>query len=112
MGDGIYRSIKPKPNVLVVNIGLMLMRFTNNILKATWHRVLDIGVDRYSSPFFLEPRYAAEIPSSLEKIDVPNDEKVIYGDWLIEAIKRYGEFANIKNKKPKLSDLQKEESSK
>jgi len=62
IGGGVYKSIKPRPNVLVVNIGNMLSRITNNELKATWHRVLDIGVDRYSSPFFFEPKYTAEIP--------------------------------------------------
>jgi isopenicillin N synthase-like dioxygenase len=53
------------PNAFVINIGDMLSRITNYILKATLHRVIDIGEDRYSSPFFFEPHYEAMIPSSI-----------------------------------------------
>jgi len=34
-------------------------------MKATMHRVLDIGVTRYSSAFFAEPKYTAIIPSNM-----------------------------------------------
>ena len=49
----------------MVNIGSTLMRVTNFTMKATYHRVLDIGVERFSSPFFLRPRYFAKIPESI-----------------------------------------------
>jgi len=66
----------------------MLSRITNYTLKATKHRVLDIGVDRYSSPFFFEPKYTAEIPTVLkEGLEDEGSEKLIYGDWLIEKIR-------------------------
>jgi len=45
----------------------MLSRITNYNLKATLHRVIDIGQDRYSSPFFFEPHYTAKIQSSILK---------------------------------------------
>lgn len=57
--DGIYKPIRPIKNSIVVNLGDMLSRITNYKLKATKHRVLDIGIDRYSSPFFFEPHYSA-----------------------------------------------------
>ena len=60
-----FRSIKPIPNAFVVNIGDMLSKLTNYVLKATHHRVISIGEDRFSNPFFFEPYYAALIPSSL-----------------------------------------------
>ena len=65
IGDGIYKSVRPVPNAIVVNLGDMLSRITNYKLKATKHRVLDIGVERFSSPFFFEPNYSANIPVSL-----------------------------------------------
>ena len=34
-------------------------------LKSTIHQVLDIGVTRYSTPFFLEPAYYSEVPKNL-----------------------------------------------
>ena len=94
--DDVYKSVKPRPNTIVVNLGDMLSRITNYTLKATKHRVLDIGVERFSSPFFFEPRYAAEIPTVLkEGLDDPDTEKLVYGDWLIERIRQYVEFKDI-----------------
>jgi isopenicillin N synthase-like dioxygenase len=61
----VYRSVRPNKDVLVVNLGDMLSRITNFTLKATKHRVLDIGVERFSSPFFLEPNFSAGIPTVL-----------------------------------------------
>lgn len=69
--DGEFKSIKPEPNCLVVNLGETFQRVTNFKMKATKHRVLDIGVTRYSSPFFVEPKYSAVIPSNLL---VPSEE--------------------------------------
>ncbi len=48
------------PNQLVVNVGDMLQRLTNNILRSTTHRVVnppkeDWGTTRFSIPFFLHP---------------------------------------------------------
>lgn len=65
IGAGNYKSVRPVPNTLVINLGDMLSRITNYQLKATKHRVLDIGVERFSSPFFFEPNYSARIPVSL-----------------------------------------------
>ena len=84
--DGEFRSIKPQHNTLVVNLGDIFSRITDFKLKATKHRVLDIGVERFSSPFFLEPKYSALIPRKLifgqddvekseqDKSDVPEFE--------------------------------------
>ena len=65
--DGKYRSVKPEKNHIVVNLGTIFSRVTNYRLKATSHRVLDIGKERFSCPFFLEPRYDAIIPSDITK---------------------------------------------
>ena len=51
----------PKPGELVVNIGDMLQRLTNNVLHSTTHRVVNPpperrGHSRYSMPFFLHFR--------------------------------------------------------
>jgi len=48
------------PNQLVVNVGDMLQRLTNNKLRSTTHRVVNPpqekwGTPRYSIPFFLHP---------------------------------------------------------
>jgi len=38
---------------------------TDGKLKSTVHRVLDIGRERYSSPYFFEPKFTARIPKSM-----------------------------------------------
>lgn len=97
VGEGVYKSVRPVPNTLVVNLGDMLSRITNYKLKATKHRVLDIGVERFSSPFFFEPHYAARIPTEVGK--AKDDDVFVYGDWVIEKMREFGEFKDLfKNK--------------
>jgi isopenicillin N synthase-like dioxygenase len=59
--DGQWIAIDPPQGALVVNIGDMLERLTNDVLPSTIHRVRnpDSGRQkhsRYSMPFFLHPR--------------------------------------------------------
>jgi isopenicillin N synthase-like dioxygenase len=59
--DGAWRPIAPPPGAVVVNIGDMLARLTNDVLPSTTHRVVAPaperrGVARYSTPFFLHFR--------------------------------------------------------
>ncbi|HXV01111.1 MAG TPA: 2OG-Fe(II) oxygenase family protein [Caulobacteraceae bacterium] len=58
---GGWLPIDPPPGALVVNIGDMLARLTNDVLPSTTHRVVNpgakrAGVARYSMPFFLHLR--------------------------------------------------------
>ena len=92
--------MKPVAGAFVINIGDMLSRITNYNLKSTLHRVIDIGEDRYSSPFFFEPHYAAKIPSSIlkkpdgcELAELTEEQKaldnIMYGDYMIEKVLGY-----------------------
>lgn len=56
--DGKWLAIKPPEGALVVNVGDMLQRLTNNVLPSTTHRVINPPPERrefprYSMPFFL-----------------------------------------------------------
>lgn len=49
-----------RPNQLMINVGDMLARLTNNKLKSTIHQVINPpkelwGTSRYSIPFFMHP---------------------------------------------------------
>ena len=59
--DGEWLAINPPAGAVVVNIGDMLARLTNDVLPSTTHRVANpararAGVARYSMPFFLHFR--------------------------------------------------------
>ena len=59
--DGRWIPVAPNPGELVVNIGDMLQRLTNGVLRSTTHRVVNPpaarrGFSRYSMPFFLHFR--------------------------------------------------------
>lgn len=59
--DGRWIPITALPEQLVVNVGDMLERLTNGVLKSTIHRVVNppralMNTPRYSIPFFLHPR--------------------------------------------------------
>jgi isopenicillin N synthase-like dioxygenase len=56
--DGAWQAVDPPKGALVVNIGDMLQRLTNNRLPSTTHRVVNPpperrSLPRYSMPFFL-----------------------------------------------------------
>lgn len=56
--DGKWIPVQPDIDSLVVNVGDMLERYTNGVLKSTIHRVVNppkekLGTSRYSIPFFM-----------------------------------------------------------
>ncbi|KAM0805218.1 thymine dioxygenase [Usnea florida] len=64
--DGRFRSVTPKPGTVVVNVGYLLMRWSNGRWKNTVHRVVEpplsdeeggkeVTPARYSVPFFASP---------------------------------------------------------
>ena len=88
--DGTWMSVAPRPGSLVVNIGDLLSRVTNGRFKATYHRVRDIGKDRFSVPFFFEPRFDG-------KFVFPDDGSTItYGPWMLQRLRRHKyQFAHL-----------------
>lgn len=59
--DGQWIPVSPQDDEIVINIGDMLARLTNNRFRSTQHRVITPNEEswltpRYSTPFFLHPR--------------------------------------------------------
>ena len=73
-----------------VNFGGLLERWTGGRIRATRHRVLGQGEERYSVPFFFEPRPSTVIaPLPLEGIE--SFEPFLYGDHLWAVTTKFSE---------------------
>jgi isopenicillin N synthase-like dioxygenase len=64
--DGKWFPVKAGADDIVVNVGDMLQRLTNNKLRSTTHRVVNppnelMKMARYSVPFFLHPKTSMDL---------------------------------------------------
>ena len=98
LDSGVWSAVEPRPGSLVVNIGDLLSRLTGRRLKATQHRVQDIGRDRFSVPFFLEPRFDGEFEFPLE------NRTIMYGPWVIQHLRRHSfQYGHLEDYPPPAS---------
>jgi len=90
--------VKAHGEDLVVNVGDMLQRLTNNKLKSTTHRVVNpprekMGFSRYSVPFFLHPKSGMDLtclPSCVDKDHPKQYEDITAGEYLDERLREIG----------------------
>jgi isopenicillin N synthase-like dioxygenase len=94
--DGNWLPVAPREGELVVNIGDMLQRLTNNVLKSTSHRVVNPPPERrkhsrYSMPFFLHfrPDFLIETLPDCVSAERPNlyPEPITAHDFLLERLR-------------------------
>lgn len=96
--DGKWIPITALPDQIVVNVGDMLARLTNNKLKSTIHRVVNppkekMGTSRYSIPFFMHPRTEMDLTCLESCVDEENPKKytdMTAGDFLEERLAEIG----------------------
>ena len=96
--DGVWIPITALPEQIVVNVGDMLSRLTNNRLKSTIHRVVNpprdlMHIPRYSIPFFTHPKSNMDL-SCLENCIDENHPKqfpdITAGEYLDQRLKEIG----------------------
>lgn len=93
-----WLPIKAHHTDIVVNVGDMLQRLTNNKLKSTTHRVVNpprelMKTSRFSVPFFLHPRSDMDLTSLESCIDAAHPkvyEDMTAGDYLDERLREIG----------------------
>lgn len=88
--DGGWIAAPPIPGAFVVNVADILMRWSNDILLSTPHRVRNVaGRDRYSAPFFFDPSMdcmVEALPGAVRAGESPRWPTVRYGDYLMERL--------------------------
>ncbi|MGB1316275.1 MAG: isopenicillin N synthase family dioxygenase [Chitinophagales bacterium] len=95
---GNWVPIAPPEGHLVINVGDMLQRLTNNVLRSTPHRVVNPpkekwGTRRFSIPFFLHPR--SDMDLTCLDFCVTEDNPLAYepitgGEYLQQRLREIG----------------------
>lgn len=97
--SGDWLPIQPPEDALVVNVGDMLQRLTNNVLPSTTHRVVNPSAERmafprYSTPFFLHFNPDFEIATLPGCISQENPDRypepITANDYLMERLREIG----------------------
>jgi len=96
--EGDWFPVKAHGEDVVVNVGDMLQRLTNNKLKSTTHRVVNppreqMKNSRYSVPFFLHPKSDMDLTCLESCIDAQNPKKysdITAGEYLDERLREIG----------------------
>ena len=96
--DGSWYPVKAHGEDIVVNVGDMLQRLTNNRLKSTTHRVVNpprelMKTARYSVPFFLHPQPTmslATLASCVSETHPKAYPDTTAGEYLAERLREIG----------------------
>ncbi len=96
--DGVWIDAIPQKDELVINVGDMLSRLTNNTLKSTVHRVInppksEWHTPRYSIPFFMHPRSDMKLnclPQCISETNPKQYSDITAGDFLQQRLIEIG----------------------
>ncbi|TCI92765.1 isopenicillin N synthase family dioxygenase [Tenacibaculum sp. M341] len=96
--DGEWIDAIAEPDELMINVGDMLSRHSNNKLKSTIHRVVNPpkelwGTSRYSIPFFMHPVSEMKLDVLENCIDSENPKQfddITAGEFLTERLRELG----------------------
>lgn len=96
--DGKWIPITALPEQIVVNVGDMLERHTNNKLKSTIHRVVNpprelMHTSRFSIPFFMHPVSEMDLSCLESCVDDENPkafDDITAGEFLDERLREIG----------------------
>lgn len=95
--DGAWQDVSPGPGQLVVNLGDMMGRWTNDRWKSTVHRVVNPprvetrGSRRQTVGFFLHPNWDARVaclPTCVDAAHPPRYEPILAGEHMLAKLER------------------------
>lgn len=103
--SGDWLDVEIPEGGFAVNFGGLLSRWTGQRLRATRHRVLSAGPERFSIPFFFEPR-----PDTLiMPLPIPNIKPFkpfLFGDYLWDKTTQFYENYGLEHLRPAHPDYQ------
>jgi isopenicillin N synthase-like dioxygenase len=96
--QGEWVAVTSLPDQIVVNVGDMLQRLTNDQLRSTTHRVVNPpreqwGTERFSIPFFLHPKSSmnlACLPCCISATRQKSYPDATAGEYLDERLREIG----------------------
>ena len=94
---GEWLDVPPLEGTLVVNFGQVLEQWSAGRIRATEHRVLGTGRERFSIPFFYEARADATIAPLPGQPDLFTPFQ--YGDFLWQRMTSFVEFRGMERER-------------
>lgn len=91
---GEWIDVPPEEGALAVNFGKLLERWTGGRIKATEHRVIGLGAERFSIPFFYDARADARI-EPLPQPGIAPFAPFYFGDYLWSTMTKFVEFEGL-----------------
>ncbi|RKP27683.1 hypothetical protein SYNPS1DRAFT_26673 [Syncephalis pseudoplumigaleata] len=92
-GDSTWRTVEPVPGSLIVNLGDMMVPWSNGQYRSAMHRVIHPHkTNRHSIATFFDPRFDAMVPTLKETMpagEAPRYPPGCYGDTVLGKIKDF-----------------------
>jgi isopenicillin N synthase-like dioxygenase len=93
--DGTWLDVNGEPGTLIVDVGDMLARLTNDVLPSTTHQVVNTpegkSKSRYSMPFFMHPQSDVDLDCLPSCVGTGKKYPAIKaGDFLMQRLREIG----------------------
>lgn len=93
--DGTWLDVNGEPGTLIVDVGDMLARLTNDVLPSTTHQVVNTSEgkskSRYSMPFFMHPQSDVNLDCLPSCVGAGKKYSAIKaGDFLMQRLREIG----------------------
>lgn len=93
--DGTWLDVSGEPGTLIVDVGDMLARLTNDVLPSTTHQVINTSEgkskSRYSMPFFMHPQSDVDLDCLASCVGIGKKYPAIKaGDFLMQRLREIG----------------------
>jgi isopenicillin N synthase-like dioxygenase len=97
--QGHWHDVPATDDTLIINFGGLMSRWTGGRVKATEHGVKPINQERFSIPFFFEPRPDTKI-EPLPLPGIPAFKPFLFGDHLWATTTKFPENYGLQERRP------------